>query len=161
MKTNDSAWMQPVLDVVKETDPELFAKIDAAGWTVTVIDMPDDLDYLLDNPQVNFISFMGLAYSLADANGVTVMNVPEMEEPLRGNTWLNRPYIEFQAQSLHVDPVRFAAFTLVHEYAHHAGADNEEPAYAAGRAFAVKMGEPAIVRSSDDTLAVVQRERTR
>lgn len=154
METNDSTWMQPVLSVVRHANPELFKAISAADWTVTVIDEPDDLLYLL--PLVDFQDFTGLLNSLSRSDGVTGQNVPELPAVMRGNTWLNRPYISNRANGLDVPMAHFAAMVLVHEYAHHTGADTEPPAYAAGHAFAVEMGDPAITRDSDETLKSVQ-----
>jgi hypothetical protein len=155
MHTNDSTWMQPVLDVIKAADPDLFGKIDAADWTVTVVDEPDDLDYLL--PKLDFGSYMSILSSLARANGVTVLNTPQAPAALRGRTWLNRSFISEEARSIKVPPFKFAAYTVVHEFTHWAGADTEAPAYAAGREFALKMSEPSIAKRSDQTLETVQK----
>jgi hypothetical protein len=155
VETNDSTWMEPVLSVVRHTDPELFKAIRAAQWTVTVVDGPDDLAYLL--PLVGFPDVMSLMKQLAVADGVTGQVVPELPAVMRGNTWLNRPYISDRANGLDVPLAHYAADVLIHEYAHHAGAATEPPAYAAGHAFALKMGDPAIARESDETLAFVQK----
>jgi hypothetical protein len=154
MQTNDSAWMQPVLDVVKSTDPDLFAAIDSADWTVTVVDEPEDMEYLL--PLLDFGNFMSLLFGLATADGVTVQDTPGVPPVLRGKTWLNRLQINDRADSLGVPAAHFAAETLVHEWTHHAGAHTEPPAYAAGIKFSREAGDAAIAEEMARTLAEVQ-----
>jgi hypothetical protein len=154
VETNDSTWMEPVLSVVGHTDEGLFKAINAAQWTVTVVDKPEDLMYLL--PLVGFPDVMSLLSSLSRSDGVTAQNMPEVQAVLRGNTWLNRMYINASAETIGVSPVHYAADVLVHEFAHHNGAYTEPPAYAAGHAFAMEMGDPAIARDSDETLKFVQ-----
>jgi hypothetical protein len=157
VKTNDSTWMQPVLDVVKSTDLDLFTKIHAAHWTVTVVDKPEDLMYLTEVPGVDFAALLALESALSQADGVTGQKDPALPAVMRGNTWLNRLFITAKARNLGVPVEHFAADVLVHEFAHHAGASTEPPAYAASRAFAMEMGDAVIAKDSDDTLKLVQQ----
>jgi hypothetical protein len=54
--------------------------------------------------------------------------------------------------------VRYAAYTLAHEFAHHNGATDEADAYDAGKAFALKMGDADIARGADEVKARVKEQ---
>lgn len=159
MRTNDSRYMQPIMAEIAHADPATFKRMEAADWLVTVVDGPEDLELLArENP--------GAAYSLASAlgraNGVTVVAihgepVPTEIAQVYRNTWLNRPYINDEAEQHGVSPVKYAADILVHEFAHREDYADEPAAYDAGIAFARKMGEPVIAMAQTKTKAEVQR----
>jgi|ERR1700691_237633 len=154
IRTNDTRWLQPALSVIAGTDPDLFRQVQATDWTVTVVDAPGDLDKLRE--RVPFGTYAMIMSGLAHANAITVVNTPEVPPVLRGKTWINRANVNHDAEGNHVDTVRYLAYILAHEFAHKQGEYTEPPAYAAGRAFAVKMGDPAIVQMSDEVLARVE-----
>jgi hypothetical protein len=158
MRTNDSRYMQPVMSEIAHSDPETFrAMVADNGWYVTVIDRPQDLTVVAE--RVDPGAAYQLMRSLGSANAITVSPVESVPAKLRGQTWLNRPYIAEEAAETGVEAVKFAAMVLVHEWAHHLGELEEGPAYDAGIEFARKMGEPLIVANQHETKRqVAERE---
>jgi hypothetical protein len=152
--------MQPIMAEIANADPETFKRIHAADdWEVTVIDDPTDLLPLIKaNPPVG----MAILDGMGQANGMTIVSTDDTPVPpeFKGvyrNTWLNRPYINAEAASYDVSPVKYAADILVHEFAHREDYAEEPEAYDAGIEFARKMGEPVIMHAQNNTKTEVQR----
>lgn len=142
MRTNNSAWIQPVMSLIAHTDPGLFRKIDASDWYVTVARGPDDLDPLLK--RYGYGAAISLARVLDTAAGVTA----DLAEVAGRPTWLNVPGIEEDARYLGVTVTQYAAATLVHEWVHHDGENTEAPAYDRETEFSVRMGLPALAMAN-------------
>lgn len=158
MQTNDTEYIQRAMSVIAHADPELFKAIDTADWTVTVVDGPEDVLPLVKTAGPEIVA--KLMESLAVANGVTLVLAPgeqpaSEEAPLIWNTWLNRPYINSEAESYGSSPAYYAAEVTVHEFAHHNGEMREMNAYDAGIAFARKMGKPEIVLTQERKKKIV------
>jgi hypothetical protein len=147
MRTNDTAYLQPAFDIIRTTDPNLYRRMKNSDWTIHVVDEPSDLLPLL-REGLGMPDVYGLAESLDDANGVTIL--PQAPVSVAGDTWLNRPYLNAQADEMHLDRVRVLAYTIAHEFNHHEGG-REPTAYTAGTEFAQKMGDRGVAQLSELT----------
>jgi hypothetical protein len=147
MKSNDPAFTDPALDVIRKTDPELAKRIDAAPELITVVTDPEKTAANA-LPAIGLMAALDLEYSLHVAYGVT--QIPRGEHvPMDGDIWLTKQQIVDEARELDVPVEQFTAFILAHEFRHHDG--GEEPsAYAQGTAFARKMGQPVILAFAEN-----------
>jgi hypothetical protein len=145
------------MDVIARADPGLFKAMQADDWPVIVIDEPDDLLPLI--PRVGFGQVLAMAEGLKRANGLTGLHTPDLPALLRGTTLINRGNLRPDAKASGYDETRYLAYTLAHEYDHHVHDSDEPEAYAAGKTFALKMGDQDIARGSDETEARVMRNK--
>jgi hypothetical protein len=147
MKSNDPAFTDPALAVIRRVDPALAKRIDTAPELITVVTDPD-ISAREAVPNIGLTAALGLDYSLYIAYGVT--QIPRGEHvPMDGDIWVNKPMIENQARELHVPVDQFTAFILAHEFRHHDG--GEEPAaYAQGTAFARELNQPTLLQFAEN-----------
>jgi hypothetical protein len=131
MKTDPS--LTPALTIIKETDPRLYAEMQASPWEAHVAvtgDEPAINDLMAEYGPEQGAYFL---YILEHAYGATVDN----------KSFLNPGMIKNQARVLHVPVDDFTADVLVHEYTHASSypAPNldERHAFAAGTRFAKKL----------------------
>jgi hypothetical protein len=167
---NNSAWVMPALDVIKNTAPKMYAEMQATDWNLTVINSGDDLIPTFKNlvQECGFMDSYGLVGELAanldHAYGVTVAitdQSPEGAEPpplaLTNATYLNRINLEGGAKDMEVPLPKMIADTMVHEFVHRKG-HGEDPAYEMGAKFARAMGEEKLAESQEETGAGVHFE---
>jgi hypothetical protein len=162
MKTNDTEYIQPALGIIAHYDPDTFKAMNAADWYISVVDEPDDLAPLI--PHIGLGEAYGLVQSLSNANGVTIVpNKGETDVPAwaaRRPTWINRDNLREDAANGGFNEARYLAYTLVHEFVHHNGVQDEPTAYDAGKAFALRMGDTVLAQSADKVkYRVLQQEQ--
>lgn len=146
--------LQSAVDVIRQTDPDTYAKMAASPWTVHAIATghePSLFELARERGPLNALS---LLYQLDTAFGVTLSTPDEIPMWL---TFINAPSIVAKAESMGVPAVDFAADVLVHEFTHNGDGSatvGEPEAFTAGTAFAhllpPTVGGP-IARLSEDT----------
>jgi hypothetical protein len=143
MKYDSPEWVEPALEVIRRSDPELLARMQKSDWKVYV---PWSVSDLAAEPVSPWLLF-GIAAELDSAFGATQEN-DSPEAP--NTTWVNPHLVENKAEELGVTVAEFAADVLAHEFAHIEGAD-EAAAFAEGTRFGQLEHEPAIAALSDQT----------
>jgi len=147
MKSNDTAFTGPAMDVIRRVDPELADQIDAAPEPITVAKSWVDVAVVI-LPIAGLEEAMAAAEDLISAYGMTLTVHKGRYTRLNGYIFLNKAAIEAKAEKLGVPVANFTADMIVHEFKHHQGY-GEQAAYAAGAEFAREMGEPKIARYSE------------
>jgi hypothetical protein len=147
MRSNDPAFTDPALDVIRKTDPELAKRIDAAPEQITVVTDPYELTMQM-LPFTNLHEALTAASEFGTAYGMTMQPATGMSTPLDYSIWLNRSSIEDKAAGIGVPVAKFTADIIAHEFTHHDGYGERE-AYAAGTKFAREMREPEMAALSE------------
>lgn len=165
MDTNNPGFVVPAMRIVREYDPGTFTAMRASEWHVRVVSNADlsAIDDLAEQAGIlyakAFVDDLNTAYgSTTDIEIARKIGHP-LPPLLINATYLNQETITSAALRMLKVPVElFTAEVLVHEFAHHATGANEQEAYRAGSRFAVRMGQPALARLSDDTYAKIGRQ---
>lgn len=152
MLTNDDSFIRPAMNIIKNTDVDIYSKMTADDWQVAVIDQ-DNIGGILRAyviPEIGAANALVMVEELNTSLAITINNDSVIPPPLRRTTWMNRDAI-MSAARFDVGPVvpvaELTAQTLVHEYAHTKGA-REGAAYKAGTTFALKLGDLPLARYS-------------
>jgi len=139
MKYDHPEIIDPALEVIKKTDPDLYAAMVASDWHVHMVtelvqdDMRLDdgeggeLDVLRDNPDAEAMTDMVLSGKPTD------IYLPRLRDHVS----------DYQAPLEHI-----VATDLVHEFKHHHGY-YERDAYLASGVFAAKLGDAKLERNSE------------
>jgi hypothetical protein len=154
----DMQWLNPALQLVKDTDPATYQRMQAEYWPVDVIDGPEDLEWIMD--KAGFWEWAALMTEVPNAFGVTNTAKPGQEgNPLNHVTIINRPNIEYKARELGVPVAKLAADILVHEFAHRDKQADEPQAFKASTRFGRQLehGDGPITKLSEETGEVAER----
>jgi hypothetical protein len=151
MHSDSPSFTNDAMDVIRNADPAMYAKMNASPWTVHMIrtgreDSVTDIAIDYGAP---------LAQALVDRlNGAYGVTSPGGEGMPQHVTFLNVHAIEYEARRLRVPCADFLADVLVHEFTHDDGGQGEPEAYAAGTAFARKLpaSDAPIAKLSEDIL---------
>jgi len=131
---------------VRQYDPDTYARMRAARWHVSVNPFDLALDFGL--------SLMSEPHSMM-AEGVTLPG-PAASGGV-ALTWINIELMRAMIQGEKIGAAVFMAEVLVHEFAHiHTEGHNEQEAFTAGSAFAVKIpgrDGNVLLRASEDAAA--------
>jgi hypothetical protein len=142
VQRKDLSWLKPAFDVIKRTDPDTYGRMQADYWPVYAVDVPDDIDWVLDD--AGPMAWIPLMHDLPTSFGVTISanqpaGMPEVAESVKYATFLYRPLVNWKADDMGVPVPDFLADVLVHEFAHR-DADADEPeAFEAGTEFGEKL----------------------
>jgi len=154
MKTNNTALLEPAMQLIKKYAPHTHEAMTNAKWQIDFVSCMDDLKPIFDDYGYELV--IALAYQLNSSLAATAASVDEFGEKIPAGmtppdllhtTWMNKPAIEAEAAQNGFDPVKLAANVLVHEWQHRKGYGEKE-AYDAGTKFALAMGEPGIAANS-------------
>ncbi len=154
MKVNDSHYINPALQLIKNTDVAIYDAMIHNPWQLNAIDEPSDailirLMEVLSGEENGVIGFVALIEGLGHAFGTT-FEQEGVPHSLRYTTWLNRGAIADKATDLGVPVDDFLADVIVHEFNHITGGDEPE-AYNAGTQFADKLGDETIAEFSQQS----------
>lgn len=147
---NDSAVVA-ALGVVRQYDPETYARMQAAEWHVST----DPLSELF-MPEFSY-GMIADGPSMFLNDGTTLpREAGDVGNPY-GMTWLNSWGVGMSAARSGVSATFYMAAVLVHEFRHvYTKGHNEPEAFKAGSAFAALLPSPdgeIIKRDSDEILA--------
>jgi hypothetical protein len=130
------------LEVIKTTDPALYATITATPWHTEIVSTPDQVvGPLLYATDGDIESAIGAAIMMDGWMGVTVNSM--------GFTLFNGPAIERVSAKLRVPVAHMTADVIAHEYIHVKGG-GEPPAYAESIRFARVLGSRPITEYFED-----------
>jgi hypothetical protein len=145
MHYENADFIEPALDVIAKTDPELYARMKASDWKVYA---PETGLELAAEPVSTMVKY-NIMMILDSALGITLPRDPEIPEDAWHSTWLNRASIEDQARYEGGVPAdEYAAFVMAHEFSHIEGG-NEDAARTEGSRFARLEHEPSLVTLSE------------
>jgi hypothetical protein len=148
MISDDPAFTDPAMAVIKRTDPDAYEKIAASPWRVYTADntpgnifasLPPDIhDSIAEDFNKMSFAVTTAEHPFYKRSGVYV---PPGYRRYLNTTWLNMPLLRAYARVNGIPLADALADTLIHEYVHYSlgFAAGERPAYEADLAFARKL----------------------
>jgi len=152
MQTNGTGYLRQPFKLIREADPQLFKTMQATYWPVLTANW-EEMAISLLHAGMNFQDALMQSNDYREtALGVTLLPMDGRTEPkedLDFATFINREHISEIVEGSGMNEVNLVAATLVHEFVHRQGESNEDPAYSAGSAFAMKIDDLQVYMASE------------
>jgi len=152
MQTNGTGYLRQPFKLIREADPQLFKTMQATYWPVLTAGWEELATRLMRAGMAPQEALkQGLSYGQT-ALGLTLLPMDGRTEPsddLDFATFMNREHVSEMVEAFGMNEVNLVAATLVHEFVHRQGESNEDPAYSAGSAFAMKIDDLQVYMASE------------